>query len=503
MNENSRPILKPKHAWLAVERVEPPKRSAENRRADFQQTHLPYDEATARDQARRCIQCPNPVCVSACPVCTPIVELLALTADGQFTEAAELFFSSHCIPEIASHTCIGGRACERACLLNAKTEAVPIRAITRFLLDYGWKHGLAEPALAPGNGQRVAVIGSGIGGLVTADLLSRHGYTITVFDSRLKPGGRVMNGLPGFRVDKELVERRLELLKQRGIRFQMGVSFGQNVKLSELRRDFDAVFLGFGLADAIPLHVPGAELRGVCQAFPYVCQNTLSSCAAENLRPGRPAGEPIPDQPSVDVRGRRVVVLGGGDTAMDVLRIAIRNGAADALCLYRRDAANLPADAEEYDDALEEGAHFRFLAKPKAIIGNAAGQVTLVRCLEMELDEPDRSGRRSVKPVPGSEFDVPADVVFVAYGFTAPKLPQTDDFALLSTDGRGFLTVDGNGMTNFPGVFAGGSIVRGPASLCDVVLDARAAAAAMDWYLSQHRPAVPAAAPAPAPNPCG
>jgi glutamate synthase (NADPH/NADH) small chain len=217
---------------------------------------------------------------------------------------------------------------------------VPIRALTRFLLDYGWKHGLAEPAVEHSTGQSVAVIGSGIGGLVTADTLSRRGYAVTVFDSRLKPGGRVMNGLPGFRVDKELVERRLESLKRRGIRFQMGVTFGQNVKLSELRREFDAVFLGFGLADAMPLDVPGAELRGVYQSFPYVSQNAL------------PAG-----QPSVDVRGKRVVVLGGGDTAMDVLRIAIRRGAADALCIYRRDEASLPADAEEYEDAREEGAH--------------------------------------------------------------------------------------------------------------------------------------------------
>jgi glutamate synthase (NADPH/NADH) small chain len=181
--------------------------------------------------------------------------------------------------------------CEQACILAGKSDPVPIRALTRFLLDYGWKHGLAEPALEHTTGQSVAVIGSGIGGLVTADTLSRRGYAVTVFDSRLKPGGRVMNGLPGFRVDKELVERRLESLKRRGIRFQMGVTFGQNVKLSELRREFDAVFLGFGLADAMPLDVPGAELRGVYQSFPYVSQNAL------------PAG-----QPSVDVRGKRVAV---------------------------------------------------------------------------------------------------------------------------------------------------------------------------------------------------
>jgi glutamate synthase (NADPH/NADH) small chain len=283
-----------------------------------------------------------------------------------------------------------------------------------------------------------------------------------------------MNGLPGFHVDKELVECRLESLKRRGIRFRMGVTFGQNVKLSELRREFDAVFLGFGLADAMPLDVPGAELRGVYQSFPYVSQNAL------------PANG-LADQPSVDVRNKRVAVLGGGDTAMDVLRIAIRRGAAAALCIYRRDEASLPADAEEYANAQEEGARFMFLSLPVAVLGNAAGEVTHIRCIRMETGEPDPTGRRSVKPVTGSEFDAPADVVFVAYGFAVPRLPDSDDFGKLSLDGRGCLQVDTNRMTNFPGVFASGSIVRGPASLPDVVRDARKAADAMDSYLKVRR----------------
>jgi glutamate synthase (NADPH/NADH) small chain len=470
MNPSSSPAGKAKYAWSDIDRTEPPKRPATDRVSDFQQTHLPYDEATARAQASRCIQCPNPRCVEACPLGTPIHELLALIADGQFKEAAEFFFVTHSIPELASHVCVGGRVCEQACILAGKSDPVPIRALTRFILDYGWKHGLAEPAVEHSTGQSVAVIGSGIGGLVTADTLSRRGYAVTVFDSRLKPGGRVMNGLPGFRVDKELVERRLESLKRRGIRFQMGVTFGQNVKLSELRREFDAVFLGFGLADAMPLDVPGAELRGVYQSFPYVSQNAL------------PAG-----QPSVDVRGKRVAVLGGGDTAMDVLRIAIRRGAADAVCIYRRDEASLPADAEEYEDAREEGAQFKFLSRPVAVLGNAAGEVTQVRCIRMETREPDISGRRGVKPVAGTEFDVPADVVFVAYGFTVPRLPDSEDFGKLSLDGRGCLQVDANRMTNLPGVFASGSIVRGPAFLSDVVRDARKTADAIDCHLKAHR----------------
>ena len=199
MNPSSSPGAKAKYAWSEIDRAEPPKRPATDRVSDFQQTHLPYDEAIAREQASRCIQCPNPACVEACPLDTPIHELLALIADGQFKEAAELLFVTHSIPELASHVCVGGRLCEQACILAGKSEPVPVRALTRFVLDYGWKHGLAEPAVEHAKGQSVAVLGSGIGGLVTADTLSRRGYAVTVFDSRQKPGGRVMNGLPGDR----------------------------------------------------------------------------------------------------------------------------------------------------------------------------------------------------------------------------------------------------------------------------------------------------------------
>jgi len=476
MNAKKTSGAKAKYNWLTVERAEPPKRPAAHRISDFQQTQLPYDENTASEQAGRCIQCPDPICESACPLHAPLVELLRLTADRQFDEAAELLFATHHIPEIASHTCVGGRLCEAACILSGKSDAVPIRAITRFLLHYGWKHGLAEPAVEPSKNQSVAVIGSGIGGLVTADALSRKGYAITVFDSRQNPGGRMMNGLPGFRVDKQMVERRIELLKQRGIRFRMGVAFDGDVKLSELRNEFDAVFLGFGRAEAVPLEIPGAELRGVYEAYPFLTQAAAPFSAARR------------EKFSADVRGKRVVVLGGGDTAMDALRLAIRHGASEALCIYRRNLASLPADAEEYINAQEEGARFLFLSQPVAIVGHTAGHVTAVRCVKMEPFDTDEQGRPDVRPLPGTEFEIPADVVFVAYGFTAPKLPPGDDFAKLSVDGRGQLIVDARRMTNLPGVFAGGSVVRGGAApLSEVVSDARDAAAGIDRYLSPGR----------------
>jgi glutamate synthase (NADPH) small chain len=293
-----------------------------------------------------------------------------------------------------------------------------------------------------------------------------------VLDCHQKPGGRVMNGLPGFRVNPNLIERRVELLKQRGVQFRMGVICGQDVTFGQLRKDFDAVFFGLGRADAVPLEIPGASLRGVNQAYAFVLANT----ALVKL-----------DDPPVDVRGKRVVVFGGGDTAMDALRVAIRYGASEAVCLYRRDRAGLPANPEDFSNAEEEGARFQFQVQPVAILGNAAGEVASVRCVRTEPGEPAAAGKPGVQAVAGSEFDLPADVVLVAHGFAPPKLPCHGEFLELSRTSRGCLVVDDNQMTNIPGVFAGGSIVRGPAPLNEVVRDARKAAAAIDRYLAERR----------------
>lgn len=473
MNPHPASTGKAKYAWAEIDRAEPPKRPVADRVHDFREAVGDYDEATAREQARRCIQCPDPVCVAACPLHCAIPELLAFTADGQFKEAAELFFTTHFIPEIASHACVGGRCCERDCILAGKSEAVPIRAITRFLLHYGWKHGLTEPALAAPKGRSVAVIGSGICGLVAADALSRQGYAVTVFDSRQKPGGRMVNGLPGFRVDTEMVSRRVALLQRRGIQFHMGVSYGRDVKLSDLRRRFDAVFLSFGHAEPVVPTGPGADLRGVCQALPFLLQGSGNGC-----------GVPGAAQPAVDVRGKRVVVLGAGDTAMDVVRTAIRRGAADVVCISRRDEASLQCDAEEYANAREEGARFLFRAQASAVLGNAAGEATSLRCLRTELAAAEGATRPAVLPVAGSEFELPVDVVIVAFGFKAPQLPRSDDFAKLETGARGHLKVNADHMTNLPGVFAGGAILRGTAAMAELILDARKAADAIDHYLA-------------------
>jgi glutamate synthase (NADPH/NADH) small chain len=463
---------KAKYAWRELDRVEPPKRPVAERLSDFNVVSRPYDETTVREQASRCVQCPQPNCVAACPLEIPIPEFLALTADGQFREAAELLFNTQSLPEFIAHICVEKRMCEAACVLAKPSDPVPIGSISRFLLDYGWKHGVKEPPAAPDNGQRVVVIGSGLCGLVSADALSRLGYSVTIMDSAQAPGGRLINGLAGFKVDRAVIERRVRSLQERGVKFRMGVVCGRDVTLHELRRNYDAMLFALGRTEAVPLEIPGADLRGVCQAYPFILHHT--SDAPLHARP-------------VNVEGRRVVVLGGGDTAMDALRIALRAGACDALCVYRRDLENMPADPKEMENAVEEGARFLFKSQAVSMAGNADGEVTGVRCVRTQLGALDFCGRNMAQPLPETEFEMPAEVVLVAYGFAPPRLPDCDEIAALAVDEHGCLVVDAAQMTNLPGVFAAGSIARWPVSMIEVMQDARKAAAEMDRYLAARR----------------
>jgi len=261
-------------------------------------------------------------------------------------------------------------------------------------------------------------------------------------------------------------------LHERGVEFRMGVVCGRDVTLGELRRDYDAVFFALGRTEAVPLQIPGALLRGVCQAYPFILYHT--SAAGLHALP-------------VQVEGRRVVVLGGGDTAMDALRIALRAGASDALCIYRRDRDHMPANPREFANAQEEGARFLFQSQAVAILGNANGEVTQVSCVRTTLGVPDASVRRDVRPLPESKFDVPAEVVLVAYGFSPPRLPDCKEMAELAVGEHGCLQVDDDHMTNMPGVFAAGSIAHWPISMVEVMRDALNAGNGIDRYLTARR----------------
>jgi glutamate synthase (NADPH/NADH) small chain len=465
-----------KFAWFLLDRKDPPKRSAAERVADFLEITSGLDEVTAREQAARCIQCPEPSCRRGCPLANRIPEWLALTAEGHFLEAAEISQSISNMPEVCSRICPQERLCEGSCILNGKSEPVSIGALERFINEYALAHDAVHAAPPMPNGYRAAVLGSGPGGLACADELAKLGYTVTIFEAQQVPGGLLVNGIPAFKLDKTVVGRRIEVLKKRGVTFRLGVKVGTDVGLNQLLAEFDGVFLGFGAMQAKKLDVPGADLSGVYQGLPFLVQKNVPGTL---------------DMPDIDVQGRRVVVLGGGDSAMDCLRTAIRCGAAQVTCLYRRDFDNMPGSRKEYQSALEEGAQFAFLTNPVRLVGNANGQVAEVRAVRMELGAPDRSGRRKPVAVAGSEFGQPADVVLIAYGFDPMPFPPESDLSEINTNSWGGVVVDDTQMTNVPGVFAGGDLVRGPSLVVHAVRDGRRAAKAMHAYMQARQPKRP------------
>jgi len=462
-----------KYAWRDLPRRDPPKRSAVERMADFLEIYGLYDEVAAREQASRCIQCPEPVCVAGCPLGSRIPEWLALTAEGQFLEAAAVLHATSNLPEVCADACPADRLCEGRCILEGRTEPVSIKAIEQFLNDYAFAHGGLDPATAPATGRRVAVVGSNPGGLACADELARRGHAVTVFDSDLTPGGLQVHGIPAFKLEQSVAQRRIDLLRQRGVEFRLGVSLDGDITLAELQAQYDAVYLGLGARRARPLHVPGSDFQGVVHALPFIIQK--NSSVALEMAP-------------LDVKGRRVVVLGGGDTALDCARTAVRAGALETVVVYRRDADSMPASRRDYDDALEEGVRFIFQATPVAVLGSARGAVTGLRLAHTAPGETDASGRRAYHAAPGKEFDIRADWVFLALGFVREPLPRSDSFCKLAAGADGGVTVDANQMTSVPGVFAGGDLVQGPVTVLQAVREARKAAAAIHGRLTAARP---------------
>ena len=462
----------PKYAWRELAHKGLPKRSAAQRAADFLEIYGLYDEATAREQASRCIQCPNPSCVTGCPLCNPIPQWMLLTAEGRFLEAAAVLGSATNLAEICARVCPTDRMCEGSCTLNGVSEPVSIGAIEQFLAEYAFAHGAADASTAPPNGLRVAVVGSGPGGLACADELARRGYAVTVFDSALVPGGLLVNGTPAFKVERSIVQRRIEFLQRRGVVFRLGFQLDAYATLGELRFGFDAVFLGFDSRKARPLDLPGADLPGVVQALPFILQKST----------------PVPlELPPLEVAGKRVVVLGAGDTAMDCLRTAIRCGAREAVCVYRRAELDMPCSRREYENAVEEGARFIFQAAPLEVRGNEHRQVAGLRLVRTELGLPESDGPRPFLVQPGTEFELPADWVVPALGFEPLPCPHLGDFSELAVNDWGGIIVDDNQMTSISGVFAGGDLVHGPSLVLHAVRDARRAAAQIHAYLSERR----------------
>ena len=445
----------------------------------FDELYGRFGQAEAAHQAGRCLDCGNPYCEAKCPVHNYIPDWLQLVQEGRIHEAAALCHETNPLPEMCGRVCPQDRLCEGACTLNDGFGAVTIGAVEKYIVDtafaQGWRPDLSK--VKP-TGKRVAVIGAGPAGLACADRLARSGIEATVFDRYEQIGGLLQFGIPSFKLDKAVIATRREVLEGMGVRFRLGVDVGRDVGIAALLAEFDAVFLGLGAYRYTDGGLPGQELPGVLPALPFLVQNGRIVTGHD------PQGRPIAgweDQLALpELRGKRVVVLGGGDTGMDCVRSAVRLGAASVTCAYRRDEANMPGSAREVANAREEGVQFLFNRQPLEIVGD--GQVRGVRMMETRLGAPDGNGRRSAEAIAGSESLLDADVVIIAFGFS-PRAPRWLEALGVQAQANGRLVVGGNGrlpyQTAHDALFAGGDCVRGADLVVTAVQEGRDAAASI------------------------
>jgi glutamate synthase (NADPH/NADH) small chain len=461
--------------FVAREQRYPAKRAAGDRADDFREIADRYATPNAEDQAGRCSQCGVPYCSVHCPLHNHIPDWLRLTAEGRLREAYELSNATSTMPEICGRICPQDRLCEGNCVIEFSGHgAVTIGSVERFITDKAWDEGWVEPLVpGPPRGQSVGVIGAGPAGLSAAEYLRGHGYDVHVYDRHDRAGGLLTYGIPGFKLEKPVVMRRVERLKAGGIVFHEGFSVGEDATLDDLRRRHDAVLIATGVYKARQVDVDGDDADGVIPALDYLTASNRKSF-----------GDAVADFDSgaLDAAGKNVVVIGGGDTAMDCVRTAVRQGARSVKCLYRRDRANMPGSQREVANAEEEGVDFVWLSAPQAFAGG--GRVASVKARRMRLGAPDASGRRAPEADPSGDFEVPADMVIKALGFDAEDLPTLFGAPELGVSRWGTVLVDGKTlMTSLDGVFAAGDIVRGASLVVWAIRDGRDVSAAMHKWL--------------------
>ncbi|KPK40572.1 MAG: glutamate synthase [Gammaproteobacteria bacterium SG8_47] len=461
--------------FVQVPRVDPQKTSVEVRIKEFREIYGHFDGEIAAAQADRCLACGNPYCEWKCPVHNYIPNWLKLVAEGNIEEAAELSHRTNSLPEICGRVCPQDRLCEGACTLNDGFGAVTIGAVEKYISDtafsMGWRPDLSH---VQDTGKRVAIIGAGPAGLGCADVLARNGVKPVVFDRYPEIGGLLTFGIPEFKLEKEVVRRRRGILEHMGVEFRLNTEIGKDIAFQQILDEYDAVFLGMGTYTYMKGGFPGEDLPGVHEALPFLISNVRRCLNLES-------------DPSeyVDMYGHRVVVLGGGDTAMDCNRTSVRQGALSVTCAYRRDEANMPGSKREVANAKEEGVRFLWNRQPIEIVGN--GKVEGVKVVTTELGEPDQRGRRRPQPVPGSEEIIPADRVIIAFGFRPSPAPWFADFAI-ETDERDRVVASSSQafkhQTTNPQVFAGGDMVRGSDLVVTAVYEGREAAEGILDYLA-------------------
>ncbi|MEO1036327.1 MAG: FAD-dependent oxidoreductase [Pseudomonadota bacterium] len=460
--------------FVDVPRADPEKEPAEDRVHHYREIYGQYDAAQAADQAGRCLNCGNPYCEWKCPVHNYIPNWLQLINEGNIEQAAELSHQTNSLPEVCGRVCPQDRLCEGACTLNDGIGAVSIGNIEKYITDEalkrGWRPDLSH--VRP-SGKRVAVVGAGPAGLAAADVLARHGIAATVFDAYPEIGGLLTFGIPPFKLEKHVVKTRRDILEGMGVEFVLSTRIGDDLPFQTLVDDYDAVFLGMGTYTYVRGGFPGEDLTGVYDALPYLVANA-----------NRELGMPVADSARLSMRGKRVVVLGGGDTGMDCNRTAIRQGAKSVTCAYRRDEENMPGSRREVRNAREEGVEFLFNRQPIEILGGE--HVTGVKLIETRLGAPDAGGRRRPEPVPNSEQILPADAVIVAFGFRPNPAPWFDEFGI-KTLPNGRLQISRDPampyQTSRPGVFAGGDMVRGSDLVVTAIHEGREAARGIANYV--------------------
>jgi len=460
---------------LAIERVKMPERHGTERARDFLEVNLGLPEELAVLEAQRCLQCKTSPCVQGCPVEIDIPGFLRLITEGKFLEAARLVRRDNNLPAVTGRVCPQETQCEATCVRCKSGGPVAIGWLERFVADYEREHRTARPVVeAAPSGRKVAVVGSGPAGVTCAGELAKMGHQVTIFEAFHKPGGVLVYGIPEFRLPNAVVEDEIENLKSLGVKIETNVIIGRTLTIPELldEEGFDAVFIANGAGLPVFLHIPGENLKGVYSANEYLTRTNLMG-AYEFGRYDTPI-----------IRGKRVCVIGGGNVAMDAVRTSKRLGAAESIIVYRRARQQMPARVEEVKHAEEEGIRFEMLTNPVEILGNDDGWVRGMICVRMKLGEPDASGRRRPIPIERSEFEIPCDLVVVAVGTRAnPLVTQTTPG--LRVNQWGYIETDDNLMTSIPGVFAGGDIIRGAATVILAMGDGKKAAQSIDTYLKQ------------------
>ncbi len=460
--------------FVSIDKQMPVKRDADSRREDFNEIYEEFQTEKAREQASRCSQCGIPFCQVHCPVQNNIPDWLNLTANGRLDEAYELSQSTNNLPEICGRICPQDRLCEGSCVIEKGFNSVTIGAVEKYITDTAWEKGWVKPnAPRIELDQSVAVIGAGPGGIAAADQLRKKGYQVHVYDRYDRVGGLLVYGIPGFKLEKDVVERRAKLLADGGVTFHLNVNIGEDITFADIREKHDAVVIATGVYKARDISMPGSGLKGIVPALDY-----LTASNRKGL------GDTVPDFENgiLNADGKNVVVIGGGDTAMDCVRTAIRQGAKSVKCLYRRDRKNMPGSLRETTNAEEEGVDFVWLSAPKAFLGDDT--VTAVKAIEMHLGIADSTGRQVPVEIDGSEFDIPCDLAIKALGFDPEDIPALFNEPGLEVSRWGTIDADPiTKMTSLDGVFAIGDIVRGASLVVWAIRDGRDAAASMDLYL--------------------